>query len=293
MKDLTFKTETSFHGEVLKITVTSWKGEIYSSQKKALNKIDSLKDGLVGGVYVLYKKDRDLGLQMYVGSTDNMYKRLQEHIREKDSSFDHVLIFLAEDLNIAHFKCLESIWVSKAKNAEKLGFFICNNKNEPKKPTCLSSVEHDVKEYREKAESIISHMNLNFFDDFSESSPVKKIEMPKIEKQIFYFFGGKKSGKPYSAVGDLIKENKFLVKSGSTATVVNNKSLSKTYEYLKNTLIKDGILVLNKDGSAYVFEKDYIFNSCSAAAAIVCGNETQGTIAWKTKDGRLVKEFYV
>ena len=42
----------------------------------------------------------------------------------------------------------------------------------------------------------------------------------------------------------------------------------------------------------YVFVKDYVFNSPSAASDIVLGNSTSGWKKWKTESGKTLEEIY-
>ena len=44
-----------------------------------------------------------------------------------------------------------------------------------------------------------------------------------------------------------------------------------------------------KDNDLYIFTKDYVFNSPSAASDIILGNSTSG---WKNKNGKTLEEIY-
>ncbi|MGA7413206.1 MAG: DUF4357 domain-containing protein [Bryobacteraceae bacterium] len=57
----------------------------------------------------------------------------------------------------------------------------------------------------------------------------------------------------------------------------------------RKELIADG--ALKERGGALVFTKDVEFTSPSAAAAVVHGGSANGLIAWKTKDGRSLKQL--
>lgn len=85
--------------------------------------------------------------------------------------------------------------------------------------------------------------------------------------------------------------NGFVVFQGSTA-VLEHRPSADAYPYViaqRKQLIADGILV-PKDGHL-VFAKDVEFTSPSAAAAVVHGGSANGLIAWKTEDGRSLKEL--
>ena len=57
----------------------------------------------------------------------------------------------------------------------------------------------------------------------------------------------------------------------------------------RKQLIADGTLI-EKDGFL-VFTKDAEFSSPSAAAAVIHGGSANGLTAWKTKDGRSLKQL--
>ena len=85
--------------------------------------------------------------------------------------------------------------------------------------------------------------------------------------------------------------NGFVVFQRSTA-VLEERNSAGSYPYAlsqRKQLITDGTLV-EKD-SVLVFTRDTEFSSPSAAAAIIHGGGANGLIAWKTADGKTLKEL--
>jgi hypothetical protein len=85
--------------------------------------------------------------------------------------------------------------------------------------------------------------------------------------------------------------NGFVVFRGSTA-VLEQRPSAETYPYvvaLRKQLIADDTLT-EKDGFL-TFTKDVEFSSPSAAAAVIHGGSANGLIAWKTKDGKSLKQL--
>jgi hypothetical protein len=85
--------------------------------------------------------------------------------------------------------------------------------------------------------------------------------------------------------------NGFVVFKGSTA-VLEQRPSADSYPYAviqRKQLVADGTLV-EKD-SFFVFTKDAEFSSPSAAAAVIHGGSANGLIAWKTKDGKSLKQL--
>jgi predicted RNA-binding protein with TRAM domain len=85
--------------------------------------------------------------------------------------------------------------------------------------------------------------------------------------------------------------NGFVVFHGSTA-VLDERPSAESYPYVvaqRKQLIGDGTLI-EKDGFL-VFTKDAEFSSPSAAAVVIHGGSANGLIAWKTKDGKSLKQL--
>lgn len=83
----------------------------------------------------------------------------------------------------------------------------------------------------------------------------------------------------------------FVVFRGSTA-VLEQRPSAESYPYVvaeRKQLIADGTLI--ERGGFLVFTKDAEFSSPSAAAAVIHGGSANGLIAWKTQEGRLLKEL--
>jgi hypothetical protein len=83
----------------------------------------------------------------------------------------------------------------------------------------------------------------------------------------------------------------FVVFQGSAA-VLEQRPTAENYPYVvaqRKQLITDHTLI-EKDGF-WVFTKDAEFSSPSAAAAVIHGGNVSGLIAWKTKDGRSLKQL--
>lgn len=77
----------------------------------------------------------------------------------------------------------------------------------------------------------------------------------------------------------------MVVLKGSKARgQVTDSFKDKGFHALRKQLEAAG--VLKPEGDQLVFTQDYVFRSPSAAAAIVVGNNMNGWVAWKSKDGR-------
>ncbi len=85
--------------------------------------------------------------------------------------------------------------------------------------------------------------------------------------------------------------NGFVIFRGSTAIFEEHPSAAK-WPYVmtqRKQLVAGGVLI-EKDG-VLVFTKDVEFSSPSAAAAVIHGDSANGLTAWKTEDGKTLKQL--
>lgn len=85
--------------------------------------------------------------------------------------------------------------------------------------------------------------------------------------------------------------NGFVILKGSTAVLVERPA-AENYPYViaqRKQLIVDTTLV-EKDGFL-VFTKDAEFSSPSSAAVVIHGGSANGLTAWKTEDGKTLKQL--
>jgi hypothetical protein len=84
----------------------------------------------------------------------------------------------------------------------------------------------------------------------------------------------------------------FVVLKGSTAVLQERASSEQwaTVMAIRRQLIADGTLV-EKDDYSYEFTSSFVFSSPSAAATVIHGGPANGLTAWRTEDGRTLKEL--
>lgn len=83
----------------------------------------------------------------------------------------------------------------------------------------------------------------------------------------------------------------FVIFKGSQAVLEERASAQKfpTAIAPRRRLIEDG--PLTQEGSHFVFCSDTEFTSPSAAATVVHGGSANGLLAWKTADGKTLKDL--
>lgn len=74
--------------------------------------------------------------------------------------------------------------------------------------------------------------------------------------------------------------NGFEVRKGSTAMVSGSPTKKRDREE-RDRLVRIGVLDLQSDRDLYVFTRDYIFSSSSAAGGVVKDGNCSGPGAWR------------
>ena len=84
----------------------------------------------------------------------------------------------------------------------------------------------------------------------------------------------------------VVENGEFKVLAGSRYKELKKSGLESTgIKGTRERLIEQGVM---KDG---IFEKDYLFNSSSGAAAQISGTAMQGPNEWKTEKGVKLAEY--
>lgn len=91
------------------------------------------------------------------------------------------------------------------------------------------------------------------------------------------------------APGGIYTQEGFVVYQGSTArrqmaAGLVGTAIGVNLEARRQALIKSG--VIREAGDSYVFLKDHLFRSPSAAAFVLLGRSSNGWLEWKNSAGR-------
>jgi predicted type IV restriction endonuclease len=251
--------------------ISNWTGKAIACPRNKLIDLFAREEIKKAGVYCLTGTDPDSGdPALYIGEAESVGKRLKSH-SDKDN-WVHVVAFVSKDENLtkAHVKYLEGKLIKRAIEAGKAK--LQNSTSSGAKLPEPDTAEMDV--YLEKVYQLLPILGVDLFSSVASSAIDEKIALfCKIK-------GLTAKGKRTS--------NGFLVLKGSQA-VLQHRPSSKWSKKRREELIEQGILVIEND--YYVFSKDVEFTSPSTAGAMVRGGATNGLTAWKTSDGKSLKEL--
>lgn len=230
-----------------------------------------------GGVYILIgDNESGDGEMIYVGESDSLVDRLDQHYIKKDF-WRKVVIFTRESdtagLDKADIKYLEFRLLELAKKNKR---YDIDNKQSPEKPRLSEEDESTAEAYLHDMLSLLSVINIRAFESVAKLEKGRKV----------YFY--KSRGGEWKASGYATNDNSFVVRKDSIA----NKDVTRSFpSYSKKTrdkVIEEKILVESENG--YRFTQDQEFNSPSEAAAVVRGHAVNGLDEWKDEKGVTLKK---
>lgn len=259
--------------------LSNWVGQAIVIPRNKLKEIRQRPECNKPAIYFLIGKENEDSLlqSAYIGEAENLWNRLSTHDSSKDF-WQSAVAFVSKDNNLtkAHVKYLESRCITIAGSAKR---FKLENGTESSLPLLSEADTCEMEEFLENLKILLSALGYQILQG------VVAKETGASSDPLFIC-----QGKNASATGRMINEG-FVVYQGSTATTkITNAVVDRTKKIIEK-LITSGYLKDNGN-DLYIFIKDYIFSSPSAASDIILGNSTSGWKKWKTKANKTLEEVY-
>ncbi len=256
--------------------LSNWVGQAIVIPRNKLRETKTRPECNKPAIYFLIGKESEEALlfSVYIGEAENLWSRLSTHDSNKDF-WQAAIAFVSKDNNLtkAHVKYLESRCLSIAKSISRC---ILQNTTESVLPNLSESDVAEMEEYLENLKILLANLGYPIFQE-----PVTQKD-----KKVGVLFYCK--GKGAMGNGRMTNEG-FIVYKGSTASNQISDAVRKRNERLIFSLTQAGHISKISD-KLFRFEKDYIFNSPSAASDLITGNSTSGWVMWKTKQGKTLRE---
>lgn len=239
------------------------------------------------GVYLLVGENEGAPLA-YVGESENVWKRLQHHIAQKDF-WQQVVFVTSKDDNLtkAHVKYVESRFQALAEKAARIPLEKGKASDEPNLP----KPDRDaMEEYIRSARILLTALGFPYLEMPAESIAVKTSPSPGSGDPglngVKLHFSVKKNN--VQATGAVTDEG-FVVFQGSVGSITATPTMPPGWNTLRAQALADGSMVV--DNGVLRFTKDVLFSSPSAAAAVLAGSNRNGRRDWKTSDGRSIADI--
>src|SRR3972149_6117510 len=257
--------------------LSNWVGQAIVIPRNKLKEIKQRPECNKPAVYFLVGKDSAEALlpTAYIGEAENLWNRLSTHDSSKDF-WQTVVAFVSKDNNLtkAHVKYLESRCLSIANKAKR---FDLENGTESSLPSLSEADMSEMEEFLENLKLLLSALGYPILQE------VVAKEQKDASDPVFIC-----KGKDALATGRMTNDG-FVVYQGSTATTnISNAVVDRNNKIIEKLLLNK--YLEKRDDGLYIFVKDYVFNSPSAASDIILGNSTSGWKKWKTKDDRTLEK---
>ncbi|PCJ83206.1 MAG: hypothetical protein COA54_15785 [Thiotrichaceae bacterium] len=251
--------------------ISNWSGKAIACSRKELDELAKREEAIRPGVYFLIGNDIETGEpSAYVGEAEEVAKRLKQHISKE--FWNQAVAFVSKDENLtkAHIKYLEGKLIEIGNKAGK--GVIQNSQSSGARLPESDQAEMDI-----------------FLDRILKLLPVlgtSLFSIPEVNKKLA-------SNKLICKIKGLLAygnrtDNGFIVYKDSEA-VLEDRASAVRNKVRRQILIDKGVLV--KQDNCFIFTRDHEFTSPSLAAAAIRGGTSNGLTAWKTKEGKTLKEL--
>lgn len=263
--------------------IVNWSGLAFAAYRSDIGDLLNREElNQNPGVYFLMGNNEEFETTVYIGETENIAKRIRNHLNKEYWNQCIAFISGAGDINKAHARWLEASIYDDLKEARQV---ILMNDNIPSKASLSEADEAVMEEFKSKIYLILGTLG---FTGINKA----------IEKE-----SGKKSLTDY--IFELSRYNEILARMKPTTTgykVLKGSKLKPDREEYKNTsslklhyhrrvsLREKGLLAKNEN-NIEILKEDQIFQSPSGASSFILGQTSNGRTDWKTEEGKTLKEI--
>ena len=254
--------------------LSNWTGKAVAGPRSEFEDVLVREESERSGIYLLTGTDPETGNPaIYIGEAENIRSRIKSHV-DKDF-WNQAIYFVSKDENLtkAHIRYLEGRLIDLSRAAARA--LVTNGQGSGAK--LPESDREDMEVFLEKICQLLPVLGVDLLVPAPGAAAAARTVL------VCEIKGHKARG--YRT------PNGFLVLKDSQA-VAHERASSEKWPWPRNmrqALRSDGSL--SEDGDRLVFTRNVEFASPSAAAAIVHGGHANGLTAWKTSDGRTLKEL--
>ncbi len=261
--------------------IINWTGNVTVAPRSQLADLANRAEVKRTGLYILVGDDPNNPLQqaIYVGESDNVWKRLASHNKDQAKDFwQRTVVVTSKDENLtkSHVRYLESRLIQLAKQSQRSTVV---NGTVPDAPLLPEPDVADMNYFLGQVQMLLPVLGFNFATPLPSTTELDIGEQKSQHVSPVFAFS-------YAGTDAMAREidGEFVVLKDSTARKSNTQSLAAAYIQTREQLAKEGKLVDSADDEYWSFAQDIPFGSPSTAAAIIGGAQLNGRIYWKLKD---------
>jgi len=256
--------------------ISNWTGKAVAAPRTELDDLLAREELEKAGVYILIGSDPlTNAARAYIGEAEVIRERLKQH--KTKEFWVSAIVFVSKDENLtkAHVRYLESRLLTEA---TLIGRFTLEQ-NQAGGSRLPESDREDMEVFLARIKQLLPVLGSDILAPITQPA-----EKPQPGGVLRCRIKGAEARGQRTANG-------FVILKGSTAVLVERPA-AENYPYViaqRKQLIADTTLV-EKDGFL-VFTKDAEFSSPSSAAVVIHGGSANGLTAWKTEDGKTLKQL--
>ncbi|CAG9000605.1 MAG: hypothetical protein CENE_02605 [Candidatus Celerinatantimonas neptuna] len=263
------------------VEIVNWSGQALACPRARFSELGEWEESKRPGVYFLLEKaSEDEGNTAYIGESEDVFKRLVNHAREKEF-WNEVVIFTSKDENLtkSHIKYLEARLVALCQSVDR---YVLENSNQPTKSGLPRADVAAMEEFIDYIKLVLGSLGHRLLE------PVASTMMPNHQGALLPQYELCFVVNQLTAHGRMVDEG-FLLLNGSQVVLNSSPSIPGRVEQIKQEWIENGILIAQ---NGYLeLSKDKMMSSSSYAAALVAGNSRSGPQSWKTPSGESLKQL--
>jgi len=256
--------------------ISNWSGKAVAAPRTELEDLLKRDELDKPGIYILLGNDPQTNApHAYIGEAEVLRDRLKQH--KTKEFWVSAIAFTSKDENLtkAHVRYLESLFLAEAAQVKRFTL----DQNQAGGSKLPESDREDMEVFMARIRQLLPVLGSDILTPIAHASTSNQP-------------GGVLTCtcKGAEAKGQRTA-NGFVIFNGSTA-VLEERPSSESYPYVvaqRKELIANGTLV-EKEG-LLLFTKDVEFSSPSAAAVVVRGGSANGLTAWRSADGKTLKQL--
>lgn len=262
---------------MLAAKIFGWEGRVLKFPRTQLSDALGRPEAQYTGVYLLFGEN-ETGPILYVGEGENVSDRIRSHDGKKDWWSTAIIVTAAaNELNKAHVKYLEARLIEVADDIGKVA--LDNGKGSTRSNLSEADIAN-MEAFLDHILLVLPAVRIDYF--LRDTRPVTTAAASTARSSTTLVFELRTAKHGIHATAKL-ENGEFVVQAGSLARREweGHGSENTSYGQLHAELVRTGVLRDNEHHR--VFRENYAFKSPSAAAAVVNGRPSNGTIEWKVK----------
>lgn len=256
--------------------ISNWSGKAVAAPRTELDELLAREELDKAGVYILLGSDPVTSSpRAYIGEAEVIRERLKQH--KTKEFWVSAIVFVSKDENLtkAHVRFLESRLLVEATQVGRFAL----EQNQAGGSRLPESDREDMVVFLSRIRQLLPVLGSDILAPIAQPAA-----HPPPGGVLFCRIKGAEARGQRTANG-------FVVFHGSTA-VLEDRPSAENYPYVvapRKQLIAEGTLI--ESNGFLVFTKDAEFSSPSAAAVAIHGGNANGLTAWKSADGRSLKQL--